>query len=102
MTPQTDVCYRCELHRLEAHNKSEKRESLRQFSDHLEAAKLERDFYRKATIAASKELATYRGRLTSRGRACSRKLQASHYTFAFAQSVSIPYHACQPGPFFGV
>ena len=75
MTPRTDVCYRCEIHRLEvknAHDESEKRESLRQFSDHLEAAKLERDFYRKATIAASKELETYKGRLNSRGGACAR------------------------------
>ena len=48
MNPRTDVCYRCELHRLKVkntHNESEKEESLKRFSDHLEAAKLERDFY---------------------------------------------------------
>ena len=66
---------------------------MKRFSDHLEAAKLERDFYREATIAANKELEERKGRLNSRGGACSQNLQASHYTFDFAQSVSIPYHA---------
>ena len=53
MTPWTDECYRCKLHRLEvknAHNESEKRENLRRFSDHLEAAKLEHDFYEKPLL----------------------------------------------------
>ena len=105
MTPRTDVCYRCELHRQEVKNalsESEKAESLKRFSDHLEAAKLERDFYRKPTMEANKELKGYKGKINqSRGSgACSRNLWASHYTFDFAQSVSIPYHARQPGPIF--
>ena len=104
MTPRTDVCYRCELHRLEvknAHSENEKAECLKRFSDHLEAAKLERDFYRKATTTANKELEEYKGNISSRrAGACSRNLYASHYTFDFAQSVSIPYHARQPGPVY--
>ena len=103
MTPRTDVCYRCELHRLEvksACDENEKKESLKRFSGHLEVAQLERDFYRKVTNTASKEIAEYKGRLNSRGGACVRNLRASHYTFDFAQSVSIPYHARQPGPVY--
>ena len=104
MTPRTDVCYHCELNRQEvknAHNESEKEESLKRFGDHLKAAKLEGDFYHKATNAASKELMEYKGSMNSRrGGACSRNLHASHYTFDFAQSVSIPYHARQPGPLY--
>lgn len=103
MTPRTDVCYRCELHRQEvknAHNESEKEESLSRFKKHLEAAKLEREFYRRATIAASKEVKEYKGRIDARGAACSRNLYASHYTFDFAQSISIPYHSRQPGPVY--
>lgn len=99
MTPRTDVCYRCELHRGEvksAHTESE----LKRFSDRLEAAKLEREFYRQATRVASQELKEYKGRLNSRSGACSRNLWASHYTFDFAQNVSIPYHARQPGPIY--
>ena len=104
MAPRTDVCYRCELHRLEvknALNENDKAQCLKRFSDHLETAKLERDFYRKATKAASKELEEYKGNISSRrAGACSRNLRASHYTFNFAQSVSIPYHARQPGPVY--
>lgn len=103
MTPRIDVCYRCELHRVDeknAHSECEKAESLKQFSDHLEAAKLEREFYRQATIKASKELEDYEGKRSGRSNACSRNLWASHYTFDFAQSASIPYHARQPGPVY--
>lgn len=103
MTPRTDVCYRCENHRLEvknAHNEIEKEVSLQRFSDHLALAKLERDVYRMATTTASSEIEEYSGRLDSRCGACCRNLRASHYTFDFAQSVSIPYHARQPGPVY--
>ena len=55
---------------------------------------------RQATRVASQELKEYKGRLNSRSGACSRDLWASHYTFDFAQNVSIPYHARQPGPIY--
>ena len=103
MTPRTDVCNKCEVHRLEVRNvcnEIEKVESLTRFSKHLKAAKLEREFYRKATATASKELEEYGKIVNSCGAACSRNLRASHYTFDFAQSVCIPYHARQPGPVY--
>ena len=78
----------------------EKEESLTRFSKHLKAAKLEREFYRKGTATASKQLEEYGKRINSCGAACFRNLQASHYTFDFAQSVCIPYHARQPCPVY--
>ena len=103
MTPRTDVCNRCELHRQavkNATNEYEKQESLKRFSEHLESAQLERKLYREATDKATKELKAHKGGLTQQVAACSRNLRSSHYTFDFAQNVSIPYHARQPGPLY--
>ena len=67
MTPRTDVCNRCELHRQavkNATNEYEKQESLKRFSEHLESAQLERKLYREATDKATKELKAHKGGLT--------------------------------------
>jgi len=102
MTPRTDVCNRCELHRQavkNATNEYEKQESLKRFSEHLESAQLERKLYREATDKATKELKAHKGGLTRQVAACSRNLRSSHY-IDFTQNVFIPYHARQPGPLY--
>ena len=97
----TDVYNKCELHQQavkKSTNEHDKEESLKHFSEHLQSAKLECKLYHEATGKATKELKTYKGRLTRQVAACSQNLRSSHYTFDFAQNIFIPYHARQPGP----
>ena len=101
MTPRTDVCDRCEKHRLKVNDavtEEEKTAALAAFTAHLHNAKMERDKYKQCTEDAKKELEEA-DQLTAPPYApCSNDLRKSNYTFDFAQQVLLPHTARQVGP----
>ena len=103
MTPRTDVCFKCEAHRQAVQNavdEESKAEALQCFTAHICGAKKEREFYQEATKKAHAELQNYNPPAPPPFAACSQPLKAIHYTFDFAQQVSLPHLARQPGPLY--
>ena len=100
MTPPTDVCDRCEKHRLQVKDAvtEEKTAALAAFTAHLVNAKMERDKYKQCTEDAKKELQEADQQSAPPYAPCSNDLRKSHYTFDFAQQVLLPHTARQVGP----
>ena len=86
MTPRTDVCSRCEKFRSNikvATTEHEKVSVTTAFSEHLAQAQEERQFYLDRCNASSMSTTTY-----------------AHYTFDFAEQLSLPHHSRQVGPMY--
>ena len=92
---------RCEtLHGEVAHavGEQEKLKASKCLLEHIEEAQQERDYYRRRTVEARDELQALARPASPPVRPCSVKLQKVHYTFDFAQNVSLPHTARQVGP----
>ena len=90
MTPRTDVCGICEgfQTQLKDATREEKKVKLTAtFTNHLEAAQEEWDYY----LTSMKEAATT---------LADNQDTPLDYTFDFAQCVHIPHHARQVGPLY--
>lgn len=90
-TPRDDVCQKCERLRkkiVDARTEEEKLSAVREFQNHIEAAKKERHHYRECIQEAVKEMESWQGE----------ELKNVHYTFDFAQHFQLPHHARQMGP----
>ena len=101
MTPRTDVCFKCEWHRQKvqaALEEEEKRSALANFTAHIQRADVERQFYRSATEKAHAELLDHHRPHAPPYPPCSQPLKSVHYTFGYAQQVTLPHLARQPGP----
>ena len=89
MTPRTDVCSRCEKFRSDikvATTEHEKVSITTAFSEHLAQAQEERQYYLdccNASASASSSTTAY-----------------AHYTFDFAEQLSLPHHSRQVGPMY--
>ena len=91
MTPRTDVCHHCESFRVSLTNsvtETEKITTMQEFTHHVELARLECQYYLDCIQEAETSIAN------------NADAQYGHYTFDFAQSVHIPYHARQVGPLY--
>ena len=91
MTPRTDVCHHCESFRvkvMKAITENDKTTTMQEFTRHVEMAKLERQYYLDCIHKAEESIANMS------------IPQYGHYTFDFAQSVHLPYHARQVGPLY--
>lgn len=103
MTARTDVCHRCELHRqsvMMAVDELDKTTALATFTAHMHQAQREREVYRQATVAADAELKEHHPTTAPPYPPCSQPLKAMHYTFDFAQQVTLPHMYRQPGPLY--
>ena len=103
MTARTDVCSKCEQHRERvsaAVQETEKTECLAAFMEHVHEAQRERDAYNSATVAAHQELVEMQPEYTPPYQPRSQPLKFPHYTFDYAQMVSLPHMARQPGPLY--
>ena len=103
MTPRTDVCFKCERHRQEVQSavgEEEKTTALAEFTRHLQSAQAERQFYRTATEKAHEELEDHHHPIGPPFPPCAQSLKAMHYTFDYAQQVTLPHLARQPGPLY--
>lgn len=90
-TPRDDVCQKCERLRkkiVDARTEEEKLSAVREFQNHIEAAKKERHHYRECIQEAVKEMESWQGE----------ELKNVHYTFDFAQHFQLSHHARQMGP----
>lgn len=91
MTPRTDVCHHCEnfrIHVMKAVTEDEKTRTMQDFTSHVEMARLECQHYLECIQRAEESIAN------------DEISQYGHYTFDFAQSVHLPYHARQVGPLY--
>lgn len=103
MTPRTDVCNRCELLRRDvvaAVGEDEKLAASAALTDHVLGAQREREMYKQRTLEAQAELKDFAMAAPPPVRPCSAPLTRVHYTFDFAQNVSLPYTARQVGPIY--
>ena len=104
MSARTDVCAKCEKHRQAvslAVEEQEKADALAEFTLHMQHAQEERDYYREATRRAHEELAHHDSVAAPPYTPCSKtNLKSVHYTFDFAQQVTLPHLARQPGPLY--
>ena len=67
----------------------------------MHQAQKERDFYRAATRAAAAELKQdSAANVPPPYRPCSQQLKNMYYTFDFAQQITSPHMARQPGPLY--
>lgn len=102
MTPRTDVCDKCERLRMKvtsAISDEQKAQALSSFSNHLQHAQRERDYYQQCTAAAFEELNA--SPIAAPPHCpCSRDLVKVHYTFDFAQMLQLPHSARQVGPIY--
>ena len=91
MTPRTDVCHHCEgFHILimKALTEANNTTLMENFTRHVEVAQLKREYYLDCIHKAEESIANEVDPLYG------------HYTFDFAQSVQVPYHAKQVGPLY--
>ena len=91
MTPRIDMCHHCEGFRVSLTNsvtETEKMTTMQKCTRHIELARLERQYYLDCIQEAETSIAN------------NADAQYGHYTFDFAQSVHIPYHARQVGPLY--
>ncbi|XP_062587812.1 uncharacterized protein LOC134249479 isoform X1 [Saccostrea cucullata] len=101
-TPRTDVCSTCDNHRVKimyAHTENEKLDATRLFTEHLNKVEREHKHYIKCIEEARIE---HRNLFLENAPrvACSTEYVKSHYTFDFAQNVTVPHHSRQVGPLF--
>ena len=103
MTPRTDVCPHCERLRRQvvaAVTEAEKLGAASSLSEHNQGAPLVRDHYRFCTIDGKVELDSAGDVLPPPCAPCSQELVKVHYTFDFAQNVSLPQSSRQEGPLY--
>ena len=103
MTPRTDCCAKCEKYRAQiqdAVTETEKAAALAGFGDHSDAAQREREAYQDATKQAKAELSKFAPPEPGPKQPCSRDLFEVHYTFDFAQQVTLPCQSRQVGPLY--
>ena len=104
MMPRTDCCAKCEKFRIQITNALTEDEKLTanvNFGNHLAVAQREREHYQEATRKAKDEL-TLSPDLGTPGAhaACSSDLRCVHYTFDYAQQVTLPCQSRQVGPLY--
>eukprot|EP00117_Sycon_ciliatum_P019832 scpid38438/ scgid5141/ len=102
MSPRTDVCDLCEKLRrrvMSALTEQDKVAACSALQDHIAAAQHERDYYRGATISAAEQLQAS-AQCAPPCAPCSQATFKTHYTFDFAQNVSIPQEWRQVGPLY--
>ncbi|XP_056003731.1 uncharacterized protein LOC125678765 [Ostrea edulis] len=100
--PRSDVCNTCERHRehiLNARSENEKLTAARNFTDHIEKAEREHHLYIQCIKEAREEHQSIQ-LPEPPVRPCSTDFLKTHYTFDFAQCVSVPHHFRQVGPLF--
>ena len=93
MTPRFDVCAKCELFRFQlrdAVHENDKVKVSKEFSEHVELAQQEREYY----ISLSKKSESEYSQNSET------PPEFAHYTFNFAEQVFIPHHARQVGPLY--
>lgn len=102
-TPQTDVCKTCETLRKEisdAVSETDKLDTSSRLKEHVEHAQAERQFYRNSLAKAEEEWNSFGLELPVVTAPLSLPLTDVHYTFDFAQQVTVPHHARQMGPLY--
>lgn len=98
MSPKSDVCEKCEL-LTEAYTKippghpDDRRQVLQELDQHVAYAKEEHDDYKRRVNESRKEL-------TDNNYNPDFPYRKMAYTFDFAQTVSLPHRARQPGPIY--
>ena len=103
MTPRTDVCDRCERLRQavqQAVSEEEKLATCDALAHHVHGAQRERENYITVAKDAKAELDAFPALEPPPHRPCSVDLRKVHYTFDFAQNVSLPHTARQVGPIY--
>lgn len=93
MTPRTDVCSKCEKFRQHIKDaiSEEKKVSLTSaFSEHLDQAQAERQYYLDCCKRGASELIASPGEVPA----------FAHYTFDFAEQLHLPHHSRQEGPLY--
>ena len=103
MTARTDVCLKCEQLRqsvMGALDDDAKLAALGDFTAHVHQSERERECYNAATRAAHAELQEHHPLIAPPYPPCSQPLKAMHYTFDFAQQVTLPHMYRQPGPLY--
>ncbi len=101
--PRSDVCLTCENHRKAinaaiANAEEEKIKCLSKALEHIQKAKIERDYYRHSIKISKESYASIKNRITS-GKTSSNET-TMHYSWDFAQQVQYPYEDQQVGPIY--
>lgn len=100
MTPQTNCCLKCEQfcrQVVEANTKEEKLQATDDFAAHIHAAQGECDLYKQLTVKAREKLQPHLPLVPGQQVA---SLKKQHYTFDFAQQLTLPCQSRQVGLLF--
>nr|XP_022337269.1 uncharacterized protein LOC111133299 [Crassostrea virginica] len=102
-SPRSDVCPKCETLRYRvvgAVSEEDKLTALNDYKRHIEISQAEHAVYRECVHRAREELQAYGDRPLPRSVPCSNQLSQVHYTFDFAQQLTLPHHSRQEGPLY--
>ena len=89
MKRKSDVCAMCDQLRdrvSHAHTEEETQKAMRDLTEHIEQAQMERGYYRSSLAAAKDSLATTEG--------------TTHVTFDYAQQLKLSCHTREVGPLY--
>ena len=104
MSPRTDCCTKCENFRVQitrAVTEEEKMLTTTEFGHHVAIARQECEHYQNATKKAKAELnVSANPSVPGPHPPCSRDLVHVHYTFDYAQQVTLPCQSRQVGPLY--
>ena len=103
MPSRSDACEQCENGRRKvvgAITEEAKLIATTDLSCHILLAQKEREFYKQKTTEAKRELEVHGAPAAPPHNPCSNNLKKVHYTFDFAQNVSLPHTSRQVGPLY--
>ena len=101
--PRKDVCHTCEKLKDKvqiAVSSEEKISASNNLIEHVKEASDAKTVYTECVKVARSEMLVYGERAQSHPTACSEELTEVHYTFDYAQPVTLPQHARQAGPIY--
>ena len=105
--PMTDLCLTCQqntskLQRISNLSESDKSECIAAQQEHLNSAKVEREFYKFVCTNSKETLETLGNEdlLNRESRPASSFAGSVHYSFDYAQQVHVPSNPMQPGPIY--
>ncbi|XP_053376392.1 uncharacterized protein LOC123561263 [Mercenaria mercenaria] len=105
MKPATDLCHKCQGYVTDITkggnlSEEQKTEKLKEYQDHLDKVKTQRDHYREQCENAKSVYKNLSDERKVRGQpVCSSDI-CQHYSFDYAQQIHYPHYAQQVGPLF--
>ncbi|XP_077983871.1 uncharacterized protein LOC144438632 [Glandiceps talaboti] len=105
ISPQTDVCFKCEDFRkkiMYATSEADKLSVTAKYNEHVQKAKERREFYKLCVKKAHQEFEPLpeHCKIVGVHIPCSQNLTCVHYSFDYAQHFQLPHQSRQVGPLY--